>query len=160
VFNYFPTKESLLLDREESMAGAIRQALGPGTPWRSPTNAALEMLALDLEDLREHWETGPNAQSVFQRFVDLLESTVSLRAARRDMMDRLVRVAAEAMADRAGVSPDDPEPQIAADAILGLWGIQFQALHRYATTTESFDEVAAQVTDDVRRAARLIESGL
>ena len=160
VFNYFPTKESLLLDREESMAAAIRHALGPGTPSRSPIQGALEMLSLDLEDLRDNWETAPDAQIIFQRFVDLLESTVSLRAAQRDMMDRLVRVAAVAMADRAGVSPDDPEPQIAADAIVGLWRIQFQALHRYATTSDSFDEVAAQVTADVHRAARLIESGL
>ena len=160
VFNYFPTKESLLLDREESMAAAIRQALGPGTPTRSPIQGALEMLSLDLEDLRDNWETAPDAQIIFQRFVDLLESTVSLRAAQRDMMDRLVRVAAVAMADRAGVSPDDPEPQIAADAIIGLWRIQFQALHRYATSSENFDEVAEQVTAEVHRAARLIESGL
>ena len=30
VYNYFPTKESLLLDREEGMAADIRRALGPG----------------------------------------------------------------------------------------------------------------------------------
>jgi AcrR family transcriptional regulator len=160
VFNYFPTKESLLLDREESMAAAIRHALGPGTPSRSPIQGALEMLGRDLEDLRDNWETAPDAQNIFLHFVDLLESTVSLRAAQRDMMDRLVRVAAVAMADRAGVSPDDPEPQIAADAIVGLWRIQFQALHRYASTSDSFDEVAEKVTADVHRAARLIESGL
>src|ERR1700689_1895299 len=32
VYNYFPTKESLVLDREESMTAAIERALGPGGP--------------------------------------------------------------------------------------------------------------------------------
>ncbi len=30
VYNYFPTKESLVLDREEPMAADIRRVLGPG----------------------------------------------------------------------------------------------------------------------------------
>src|ERR1700722_8742422 len=29
IYNYFPTKESLLLDREEDSINALRQALGP-----------------------------------------------------------------------------------------------------------------------------------
>jgi hypothetical protein len=97
---------------------------------------------------------------LFERFVDLIESTPSLRAAQRDMMDRLVQVAAEAMADRAGVSPDDPEPQIAAAAMLGLWRIQFHALRLSMTGARSFDEVYEEVTAAVTRAARLIDSGL
>jgi len=92
--------------------------------------------------------------------VDLIESTPSLRAAQRDMMDRLVQVAAEAMADRAGVSPDDPEPQIAAAAMLGLWRIQFQALRLSMAGSRSFEEVYEEVTAAVTRAARLIDSGL
>ena len=75
------------------------------------------------------------------------------------MMDRLVQVAAEAMADRAGVSPDDPEPQIAAVALLGLWRIQYQAMGRYADGPGAFDEVNEDVIADVARAARLDRFG-
>ena len=89
-----------------------------------------------------------------------MSSTPSLRAAQRDMMDRLVQVAAEAMADRAGVSPDDPEPQIAAAAMLGLWRIQFHALRLSMTGSRTFDEGYEEVTAAVTRAARLIDSGL
>jgi AcrR family transcriptional regulator len=160
VYNYFPTKESLLLDREEDMAIAIRAALGPGAPARSPTQAALEMLKKDLEELREGWDDGTHAARNFQRFAQLIEDTPSLRAAQRDMMDRLVQAAAEAMADRVGVSPDDPEPQIAAAAIVGLWRIQYQALRAYSTSGRSFDQVYQEVTSEVTRAARLIDAGL
>jgi AcrR family transcriptional regulator len=160
VYNYFPTKESLVLDREEDMVLAIRTALGPGAPAHSPTQAALELLKLDLEDLGADWPEGSDAGFTFPRFAQMIEETPSLRAAQRDMMDRLVQVGAEALADRAGVSPDDPEPQIAATAIVGLWRIQYQALRVYATPGRSFDQISQEVMSEVARAARLIDSGL
>jgi hypothetical protein len=76
------------------------------------------------------------------------------------MSDRLVRTAAEAMAERANVSPDDPEPQIAATALLGLWRIQYEAIRRYADSGHSATDIRRLVSDEVRRAARLVESGL
>ena len=52
-------------------------------------------------------------------------------------MDQFTAVAAAIMAERAGMSPDDPEPQIAATALLGLWRIQFQSLSRYLDGTRT-----------------------
>jgi AcrR family transcriptional regulator len=164
VYNYFPTKESLLLDREEDMALAIRQAFGPAAPARSPIEAALSVLVGDLDEMRETWNAegwgAGSGMMLFRRFFDLIDGTPSLRAAQRDMMDRLVRVTAEAMAARAGVSPDDPEPQIAAHAILGLWRIQLQAARRYSDGIHTPEELYAKVAAEVHRAARLIDSGL
>ena len=162
VYNYFPTKESLLLDREQDMADAIRQAFGLAAPQRSPIESALAVLSRDLE-LLASWRSDdqvPSGLALYRRFSDLIDSTPSLRAAQHDMMDRLVQVTAEAMASRAGLSPDDPEPQIAAHAILGLWRIQYQALRRYCDGLETPDDIYAKVTAEVRRAARLIDSGL
>jgi AcrR family transcriptional regulator len=160
VYNYFPTKESLVLDREEEMATAIRAALGPGAPSRSPTQAALGVLRNELDELRSHWDGLTRYEGLMDRFMDLVDSTPSLRAAQRDMMDRLVQVAAAAMAARAGVSPDDPEPQIAAHAILGLWRVQFQAIRLLSVGATDFEEVYEGVRAEVARAARLIDSGL
>jgi AcrR family transcriptional regulator len=162
VYNYFPTKESLLLDREAAMADAIRRALGPAAAPRPPVDAALEVLAADLDGI-----TGPLADrgaeglAMLRRFTELLEATPSLRAAQRDMENRLVQVAAEAMAAGAGVDPDDPEPQIAAYAVIGLWRVQFRALRRYiADDARPAGELHGAVSADVRRAASLISSGL
>ena len=38
IYNYFPTKESLLLDREEDSINALRQALGPEGDPVSPVD--------------------------------------------------------------------------------------------------------------------------
>ena len=69
-------------------------------------------------------------------------------------------MAAEILAARTGMSADAPEPQIAATALLGLWRIQSQSLSRHLDGTRSPAQVHAAVTADVRRAARLIETGL
>lgn len=163
VYNYFPTKESLVLDREPAMAAAIRGTLGPDGPALPPVTAALQTLEHDRATMWAAWRSGGDARNglnAFRRFARLIDETPALRAAQRDVMERLVRVAAEAMAERARVSPADPEPQIAATAIVGLWRIQFQSLRRHADLGESPEQVHEHVADDVRRAARLIESGL
>jgi len=64
------------------------------------------------------------------------------------------------MAARAAVNPDDPEPQIAAEALLGLWRVYFRALPRYSDGTRTPSEVRDAVLAEVRRAARLIDTGL
>jgi hypothetical protein len=67
-------------------------------------------------------------------------------------------VATGILAARAGMSPEDPEPQIAAGALLGLWRFRAESLRKHldAPPARLRDLVAA----DVRRAARLIDSGL
>ena len=163
VYNYFPTKESLLLDREERMTDAIRRAFGPEAPTESPIEAALQVLDADLDDLVHTWEQGdaPVGIRAFRRFITVTDSTASLRGARQDMMNRLVQVAAEALAERAGVDPNEPEPQIAADALMGLWRVQFNALRRAALADVTDpQELRRRVRDEVQRAARLIDTGL
>jgi hypothetical protein len=95
-----------------------------------------------------------------QRFTDLVESTPSLRAHQRDSMDRLVAIAAEALAERAGLSPEDPEPQVAAHALIGLWRIYFLGLKRYCDGQHNPQQVADLVGQELRRAARLTDTGL
>jgi hypothetical protein len=76
------------------------------------------------------------------------------------MMDQFTAVAAGILAARAGLSPDDPEPHIAAIALLGLWRIQFQALSKYLDGTRTPAQVHQAVSAEVNRAAQVIDTGL
>jgi hypothetical protein len=67
-------------------------------------------------------------------------------------------VATEILAARAGMLADDPEPQIAARALLGLWHVQGESLRKHLDGAP--ERVHEMVTADVRRAAWLIENGL
>ncbi len=161
VFNYFPTKESLILDRLESTMASLRTGLAdPGVP---PVQAALRILDRELADMTS-WLAAQDdpvrAGAMIQRFGTLIQATPSLRAHQSDMMDQFVAVAAAILAERATMNPDDPEPQIAATALLGLWRIQFQALSKHLNGTRTPAQVHQAVTADVRRAARLIDTGL
>jgi hypothetical protein len=95
-----------------------------------------------------------------RRFGALARSTPSLRAYHHDMTERLIAAAAEALARRTGAPPDDPEPRIAATALLGLWTVQFQGLHRCLDGVRTPAQVHEAVTARVRRAAALLEAGL
>jgi AcrR family transcriptional regulator len=161
IYNYFPTKESLLLDREEDSANAIRRALGPEGDPVSPVTAMVQILKGELEEFIGHINEHDQVQfSLIGDFNDLIESTPSLKAARADMIDRVAQVAAESMAARAGLDPNDPEPQIAADALTSLWRIFYRSIVKYTSGELSIDEVRAAVVSDVERAARLLDTGL
>ncbi|MDF2269469.1 TetR family transcriptional regulator [Streptomyces coacervatus] len=160
VFNYFPTKESLVLDLGEATLGSLRTTLAD--PDLSPVEAALKILSGELAAITS-WLTEQDdpaqAKDMLLRFGMLIRSTPSLRAHQRDMTDQQVAVAAEVLARRSGMSPDDPEPQIAATALLALWPIQFQALRRHLNRVQT-ERLHDVVSSDVRRAARLIDTGL
>jgi hypothetical protein len=76
------------------------------------------------------------------------------------MMERSVAVATEILAARAGMTQDDPEPQIAARALLGLWRVQADSLRKHLDQAPTTARLHELVTADVRRAARLIDTGL
>ena len=56
------------------------------------------------------------------------------------------------------MSAEDPEPQIAARALLGLWRVQAESLRTHLDAAPA--RLHDLVMSDVRRAARLIEGGL
>jgi len=162
VFNYFPTKESLVLDRLETTVGSLRAGLDPETePGVPPVEAALRILDRELSAMTSFLasqEDPDEAARAIRRFGDQIRATPSLRAYQSDMMDQFVGVATEILAARAGMTADDPEPQIAARALLGLWRVQAESLRRHLDAPPA--RIHDLVTADVRRAARLIDTGL
>jgi AcrR family transcriptional regulator len=161
VFNYFPTKEALVLDRLEGTVAALQTGLSD--PQMPPVEAALRILDGELSGMTAMLASQDDpAEAIAQmkRFGDLIHGTPSLRAYQSDMMDQFVTVASEILAARTGMSPDDPEPRIAATALLGLWRIQFQALSKYLDGTRTPAQVHQAVSTEVNRAAQLIDTGL
>jgi AcrR family transcriptional regulator len=158
VFNYFPTKEALLFDREPETAAELWRALGPGSTQRSPVEGVVGLLAAERQEMLVAWDA--ERKAVLRRFSELIDASPSLQAARRDMADRLERTAAEALAARAGVRSEEPEPRLAAAALMALIGIHEDALSRCAVEGKDATETAEVVAAEVARAARVAESGL
>jgi AcrR family transcriptional regulator len=158
VWNYFPAKETLLLDVEDVTVDAIRAEIAGGA---RPVEAMLRVLDRDLQHTTDQLAADmPGATFVIQRFGELVDSVPALRNYHRGMMDRLVDATADAIADRLGRAAGDPETQIAATSLVGLVRIQFRAIRLLADGTRSPQAVQEGVRSEVRRAAMVIDDGL
>jgi AcrR family transcriptional regulator len=161
VFNYFPAKEALVMDRLEATVAAL--GAGLSDPGLTPAQAALGVLDQELRAMTG-WlaaqEDPTQGREAIRRFGDLIRDTPALRAYQADMTDQAASAAAGILAARAGMTADDPEPQIAARALLGLWRVQADSLRKHLDRAATPARLHAQVTADVHRAARLIDTGL
>jgi AcrR family transcriptional regulator len=161
VFNYFATKESLILDRPAATMDALRSGLAD--PTVTPVQAVLRILDDEVASLTS-WLAAQDdlalAISKMRRFDTLIQTTPSLRAYQLDMTDQLVAVAAEALAARAGVGADEPEPQIAATALTSLWTVQLRMMGKHLAGTPTAAQLRKALSAEARRAARLLEGGL
>jgi AcrR family transcriptional regulator len=161
VFNYFPVKEALVMDRLEATLAAL--CAGLADPALTPVQAALAVLNQELAAMTG-WlaaqEDAGQGREAIRRFGDLIRATPALRAYQADMTDQAASAAAGVLAARARTTADDPEPQITARALLGLWRVQADSLRRHLDRAATLALLRKRVTADVRRAAQLIDTGL
>jgi AcrR family transcriptional regulator len=161
VFNYFPVKEALVMDRLEATLAAL--CAGLADPALTPVQAALAVLDQELGAMTG-WltaqEDASQGREAIRRFGDLIRATPALRAYQADMTDQSASAAAGVLAARAGTTADDPEPQITARALLALWRVQADSLRRHLDGVATTALLHKRVAADVRRAAQLIDTGL
>jgi AcrR family transcriptional regulator len=157
VYNYFPTKESLVFDRADEGIARLAAALREREAGESPAKAVLRALGEDLDELEEL----PEEVHMFTPvFAEMVAATPALRAAWLDLQGRLVAVATEELAARADVDPRDPEPLIAARAIAGLIEVAHESRVRHIEAGLRGAELREGVLADIERAARLLDTGL
>ncbi|HXW58906.1 MAG TPA: TetR family transcriptional regulator [Solirubrobacteraceae bacterium] len=157
VYNYFPTKESLVFDRADETVDRLVTALRGRSPGESPTKAVLRALADDMDDLED---LPDELYAFFPLFNEMIAATPALRAAWLDLQSRLVEVATAELAQLADVDPRDPEPMVAARAIVALSDLSFAARIRHIEAGLRGVELRSVVVEDLERAARLLDAGL
>jgi AcrR family transcriptional regulator len=156
IYNYFATKEAMVFDREDDEVERISEALRERDDAESLTRFVLRTTITELDRLA----ASPGAEEFFAAFADMVAATPSLRAALLDIQSRLIAVTAEALAAAADLGPQEPEPMIAARAIIGLRDISFDMLARHVRAGLRGKELRDAVVEDLERAARLLETGL
>ncbi len=157
VFNYFPTKESLVFDRADEGIERMAAALREREPGESPTKAMLRALDEEPEELDE---LPDEVQMFMPLFSEMVATTPALHAAWLELHARLVEVATLALAEHAEVDPRDPEPIVAARAIVGLLEVEYASRIRHIEAGLRGAELRAAVNADLERAARLLDTGL
>jgi AcrR family transcriptional regulator len=107
VFNYFPRKEDLFLDRIPEAVAIFSAAVRDRAPGETPL-AALRRLALELLDQR-HPLGGPD--SGFPDFWEVVADSPALRARGREALEEIENALTTALAETA---PDTPDPALTA----------------------------------------------
>jgi AcrR family transcriptional regulator len=158
VYNYFPTKESMVFDEADEGIARLGAALREREPGEPLTRAVVREIGADLE--RHGALTDELTHFFLPSFAEMVASTPSLRAAWLDIEGRLVEVVMEELATGAEIDPRDPEPIIAARALVGLVDVSLQSRVRRTEQGLTGQAWREAVLADVERAGRLLETGL
>ena len=158
LYNYFPTKESMVLDDADELIEDLATALRDRPPGMSITDAVVGALEANMDgfDLLDD----ELAAYVATTFEAMVKQTPALHAHWLETLDRLARVAAEQLALHAGLEPTDPKPTVAARALVGLVQVDMDSRVRHIRAGRRGAELRDAVTGDVRQAAQLLETGL
>ncbi|MFE3768946.1 MULTISPECIES: TetR/AcrR family transcriptional regulator [unclassified Streptomyces] len=142
VFNYFPRKEDLFLDRipeaVELIVGAVRERGADETPL-----AALRRLALDL--LARRHPLGGLGEG-FGHFFRTVVDAPSLRARAREAAEEIEAALAGALAEAAGGDPARPDrsARLAAAMIIAAWRALYAELVDRQLEGDPVEEVAVE----------------
>jgi AcrR family transcriptional regulator len=125
VFNYFPRKEDLMLDRDQEARDLLREAVLERAP-RTSILRAVERLASRLVEA-EHpfakWDDGA------AQFFETVRAAPSLVARLREIRDETERGFTEILEQAAG-EKGDPVARVLASAVLAAWHVAYEAAER------------------------------
>ncbi len=158
VFNYFPTKESLVFDRFDKQLADTLRAVRERPSDLPPTRAFIDELMRQMNGLAG--QDFEQARKVVPRFGAMLSAAPTLRAAWGDHRDRMVSAVAEALAEDLGVDALDPEPRTAARALISLTDLSYDSMLRNIRVARSGPELIELMRTDLERGARLLDTGL
>jgi AcrR family transcriptional regulator len=157
VYNYFPTKESLVLDYADESVERMAQALRDRAPDESLTAAVVRAIK---DDMTRFDQAPEELVEYIPLFLAMVDSTPALRAAWLEMHDRLASVARDELAAQAGIDPRDPEPIAAGRALSGLAEVALESRLRRIREGLRGEALKRAADDDLERAGRLLETGL
>jgi AcrR family transcriptional regulator len=120
VFNYFPSKEDLFYSRLESFWTRLADAVSARPPGQ-PVLAAFQAALLADGGLLGALESGdPDALARLRTVNQVVAASPALLAREQQVMSQAASDLAARLAAETGAAPDDPRPQVAANALLGV----------------------------------------
>jgi AcrR family transcriptional regulator len=117
VYNYFPTKEDLLYWRLESFEQELLDAVRDRAAGESFLTAFGRFVLQPRGLLAAN---DPEAVEFFAGLTRTIVESPALLARERQLFDRYTTALATQIAEQTGAAPDDLEPWVAANALIGV----------------------------------------
>ncbi|WP_211370135.1 TetR family transcriptional regulator [Nonomuraea turkmeniaca] len=159
VFNYFPTKEDLFYAPFDAFGTRLIEAIA-GRPAGESVLMAFQRFLLNANGLLDQVEAGDEAALQAARTVArVIAGSAALQAREQQAMKQHTDSLARLLATETGAAEDDPGPQVAANALMGV----HRTLTEHARRRIAEDRTARLGTD-IRtlcvRSCALLERGL
>jgi AcrR family transcriptional regulator len=157
VFNYFPTKEDLVYYRmeifETEMLAAIRER-----PAGESILGAFGRFILEPRGLLAAEDEG--AVEILASITRVIAESPALLARERQILDRYARTLAWIVADETGRSPDDVEPYVIANALIGAHRALLDFTRGRILAGARNPRLSREVRAQGKRALAVLEQGL
>ena len=119
VFNYFPTKEDLFYSRADSFGEDLVVAVRDRPPGMTVIDAFRRFVLTPRGVLVVDDDTGPDAEPQ-TTLLRVAVNSPALLAREKQVLERYSNSLAGLIADEIGVSEDDIEPRVVADALIAV----------------------------------------
>jgi len=151
VFNYFETKEDIVVHRRELVADDLLRAVRSRAPGESILSVVRQHTLETAEKLRS---VPPERRAAFRK---VLQSSPTVLMRFREVAQSREEALAKLLAEETGTDGEDPEPFIVA-ALLGVLNrLAFCGLTGWPNGKK---RAPAKVAEDIERAFALLEHGL
>ncbi|WP_049569406.1 TetR/AcrR family transcriptional regulator [Nonomuraea sp. SBT364] len=156
VFNYFPAKEDLFLDRRDWAEGRPEEVVRQREPGESVVRA-FRRDVLDAIATRS-WRYGFNEGS--DVFTGMVRESPTLLARVREFHVEREEALAAALARESGAGGDDVTPRVVAAQILGATRALSDYAVRRMLAGEAWSSIEPALKEQTERAFDLLEHGL
>ncbi|MFI0814353.1 TetR/AcrR family transcriptional regulator [Streptomyces sp. NPDC021098] len=150
VYNYFPTKEDLFVDREDEVVDRPSRLVRERAVGQSAARALLEQLRQDIRERQPY----VGLSEGYERFRQVMVDSPTLMARLFTMQGKTVGHLGVTLREEAAAAPQDPTPEFIAHQLVGLQNAVQRSIIRALAEGGGTDEVA----EDALRAVDVMES--
>ncbi|MGA5763179.1 TetR/AcrR family transcriptional regulator [Nonomuraea bangladeshensis] len=152
IYNYFETKENLVLPPDE----ASPQRLADMVRGRRPGEAAAPAVLRTLRDEVRRRDPSLGLTDGFGRVFEMMRAAPTLTARLEDLGRQMTDALAAVLAEETGAAPTAPLPRVVAWQLGALHALVYTEIGRRTTLGEGPDTIAAAVLDILDTAEELL----
>ena len=155
VFNHFPVKEGLVFAADPPMRTALLAAVRGRPVGQSASAAAGDFIVSAMSMLGS-----PEALDGLTEMARVVRGSHTLQVREREILRELTGALGELIAEEIHAGPGDPEPWLAAHAVLGLYAALLELARDRAVAGVAGPELAAELRARGERGLALLQFGL
>lgn len=155
VFNHFPVKEGLVFAADPPMRTALLDAVRRRPAGESASAAAGTFVVSAMSMLGS-----PEAIHGLAEMARVVRGSRTLQVREREILRELTGALGELIAEEILAEPGDPEPWLAAHAVLGLYAALLELARDRALAGVAGPELAAELRARGERGLALLQFGL